>query len=77
LDTFSQPGGRLGTHPDYGLPGIEAATGSLGHGLPLALGMALADRTLGDDRDVYVVMSDGELQEGSVWEAMMLAPTCA
>jgi transketolase len=75
LDNFCKPGGRLGTHPDYGIPGIEAATGSLGHGLTLAVGMALADRTFQEDRDVYVVMSDGELQEGSVWEAMMLAPT--
>jgi transketolase len=75
LELFCKPGGRLGTHPDLGIPGIEAATGSLGHGLPIAVGMALADKTLGHDRVVYVVLSDGELQEGSVWEAMMLAPT--
>src|SRR2546426_11209609 len=68
-------GGRLGMHPDLGLPGIEASTGSLGHGLPIALGMALADRTFGSVRRVFVVMSDGELEEGSVWEALMLAPT--
>ena len=75
LDRFCKPSGKLGTHPDYGLPGIEAATGSLGHGLPIAIGMALADKRLEADRVIYVVMSDGELQEGSVWEAMMLAPT--
>lgn len=75
LDGYCKPGGRIGTHPDYGVPGIEAATGSLGHGLPLALGMALADKTVGPARNVFVVMSDGELQEGSVWEALMLAPT--
>lgn len=75
LDGYCKPGGRLGTHPDYGLPGIEASTGSLGHGLPMALGMALADRAMGIRRTVYVVMSDGELQEGSVWESMMLAPS--
>ncbi len=75
LDQFCKPGGHLGTHPDYGLPGIEAATGSLGHGLPLSVGMALADKHMGKDRVIYVVMSDGELQEGSVWEAMMFAPT--
>jgi transketolase len=75
LDQLCKPGGRLGTHPDYGLPGIEASTGSLGHGLGLAMGMALADRIHGIPRTVYVVMSDGELQEGSVWESMMLAPT--
>ncbi len=75
LDGYCKPGGRIGTHPDYGVPGIEASTGSLGHGLPLALGMAMADKVRGDDRTVFVVMSDGELQEGSVWEALMLAPT--
>jgi transketolase len=75
LDRFCKPGGKLGTHPDYGLPGIEAATGSLGHGLPITIGMALADKRLEADRVIYVVMSDGELQEGSTWEAMMLAPT--
>jgi transketolase len=75
LDGFCKPGGRLGTHPDYGIPGIEAATGSLGHGLPMTVGMALADKLQGVDRVVHVVLSDGELQEGSVWEAMMLAPT--
>ncbi len=72
---YCKPGGILGTHPDYGIPGIEAATGSLGHGLGIAVGMALADKGMGLNRTVYVVMSDGELQEGSVWEVMLLAPT--
>lgn len=75
LDGYCTPGGSLGTHPDYGTPGIEASTGSLGHGLGMAMGMALADKVQGVDRTIYVVLSDGELQEGSVWEAMMLAPT--
>jgi transketolase len=75
LDNFCKPGSILGTHPDFGIPGIEAATGSLGHGLPITVGMALADKVQGVDRTVYVVLSDGELQEGSVWEAMMVAPT--
>lgn len=75
MDLADQPGGHLGGHPDYGLPGIEASTGSLGHGLPMAAGMALADKTLGIDRKVFVVMSDGELQEGSVWETILLSPT--
>lgn len=75
LDLYCKPGGRLATHPDYGTPGIEASTGSLGHGLGLAVGMALADKVLKTGRTVYVVMSDGEMQEGSVWEALMLAPT--
>jgi transketolase len=75
MDKYCKPGGHFGTHPDVGLPGIEASTGSLGHGLGIGMGMALADKVRRDDRVVYVVMSDGELQEGSVWEAMMLAPT--
>lgn len=74
LDNLCQPGGKLGGHPDYGVPGIEASTGSLGHGLPIALGMALADKLYQPDRLVYVLMSDAEMQEGSVWEAMLLAP---
>lgn len=75
LERFSKPGGRYATHPDYGTPGVEASTGSLGHGLGLGVGMALADKTFHADRCVFVVLSDGELQEGSVWEAMMLAPS--
>lgn len=75
LDTCCQLGGRLGGHPDYGLPGIEASTGSLGHGLPMALGIALANAELGIRSTVYVLISDGELMEGSTWEAVLLAPT--
>ncbi|MBM3777957.1 MAG: transketolase [Acidimicrobiia bacterium] len=75
LDSCGRPGSILGSHPDYGVPGIEASTGSLGHGLGIAAGMALADKVRGDDRRVFVVLSDGELQEGSVWEAMMVAPS--
>ncbi len=67
LEKYCKPGGHFGTHPDVGLPGIEASTGSLGHGLGIGMGMALADKVRRDDRVVYVVMSDGELQEGSVW----------
>ena len=75
LDRACQPDGKLASHPDYGLPGIEASTGSLGHGLGLAVGMSLADDIQHHDRQVYVVLSDGEMQEGSVWEVMMLAPS--
>ena len=75
LNAYCKPGGVLGSHPDYGVPGIEASTGSLGHGLGLAAGMALADKVRGHHRTVFVVMSDGELQEGSVWEVMMLVPS--
>ncbi len=75
LDRYCKEGGILGTHPDYGSPGIEASTGSLGHGLTLAVGMAHADRIRKQDRVVYTVLSDGELQEGSTWEALMIAPS--
>lgn len=65
--------GRLGVHPDYGNPGIEASTGALGHGLSMALGMAYAERVRGGKGTVYCVLSDGEVQEGSTWEATMIA----
>lgn len=73
LDTYCKPNGKLGCHPDYGIPGIEASTGSLGHGMALATGMCHADNCNSIDRNCYVVLSDGELQEGSTWEAMMMA----
>lgn len=73
LDRYCTALGRLGAHPDYGVPGIAAATGSLGHGLGIAAGMAYAERLKGDDVVVYVVLSDGEMQEGSTWEALMTA----
>ncbi len=73
LDLYCTPKGRLGAHPDYGVPGIAASTGSLGHGMGIATGMAYADRVLGRDNVIYVVLSDGEFQEGSTWEAMMMA----
>ena len=57
--------GILGVHPDYGNPGIEASTGSLGHGLAIAAGLAYSDKK----KDIYVLLSDGEPQEGSVWES--------
>jgi transketolase len=75
LDTYGQDGGVFAEHPptpDH-LAGIEAATGSLGHGLPIGLGMALAGRIRGQSYNVYAVLSDGECNEGSVWEAAMLA----
>lgn len=75
LDTYGADGGVFAEHPPTpsNLAGIEAATGSLGHGLPLGLGMALAGRIQQKTYNVYAVLSDGECNEGSVWEAAMLA----
>ncbi|MCE9604329.1 MAG: transketolase [Planctomycetia bacterium] len=74
LQTFGTPGGRLPEQPaPRCLPGIEAATGSLGHGLSLGVGMALASRIQQLGFRVVVIMSDGECNEGSVWEAAMFA----
>jgi transketolase len=73
LDLYCKPGGRLGCHPDYGNPGIEASTGSLGHGLGLSVGMAYTDRYVNkNENKIFTVISDGELQEGSTWENMMM-----
>jgi transketolase len=73
LDNYCQPNGRLGAHPDYGTPGIAASTGSLGHGLGMATGQAYAEKLKATDALIYCVLSDGEFQEGSTWEAMMMA----
>jgi transketolase len=70
---YCRVGGRLGAHPDFGTPGIAASTGSLGHGLAIASGQAYAERLKGTDVQLYCVLSDGEFQEGSTWEAMMMA----
>lgn len=74
LDTFGEPGTILAEHPDPDLPGVEAATGSLGHGLSFGIGMALAGRIQQKNYRVYALLSDGECNEGSVWEAAMFAP---
>jgi transketolase len=74
LDTYGSLGSRLPGHPDmHKLPGVEASTGALGHGLSIAGGMALGLRMSGLDSRVYVVMGDGELAEGSNWEAAAAA----
>lgn len=74
LETYCQDGGRLAEHPPANLlPGVEAATGSLGHGLPIGCGMALAGRIAGQAYRVFALLSDGENNEGSVWEAAMFA----
>ena len=73
LSTYCADGTRLGTHPEPGVPGIDFATGSLGHGLSLATGAALAARLDDSKRRAFCVLSDAECNEGSVWEAVMFA----
>ncbi len=75
LDDYGQDGSLFAEHPPTPdqLPGIEAATGSLGHGLPMGLGMALAGRIQGRSYNVIALVSDGECNEGAVWESAMLA----
>jgi transketolase len=74
LDGFCRKESILGGHPEAGkIPGVEASTGSLGHGLSIGVGMALAARMRRRDSRVYVVLGDGEIDEGSVWEAAMCA----
>jgi transketolase len=73
LDSYCKPDGRLGAHPDYETPGVNASTGSLGHGMGIATGQAMAEKLKGTDALIYCVASDGEFQEGSTWEAMMMS----
>jgi transketolase len=71
---FGQDGSRLMTHASHTVPGVEFSTGSLGHGLPFGCGKALAAKKRGQDWSVFVMLSDGELDEGSNWEAILFAP---
>jgi transketolase len=74
LDTFCKRDSILGGHPEAGkVPGVEASTGSLGHGVPIAVGRAMALRMRKSDSRVFVVTGDGEINEGSVWEAALSA----
>ena len=74
LDTFGKPGTLLAEHPDSKIQGVEIATGSLGHGLSVGIGMALAGAIKQKNYRVFVLLSDGECNEGAVWEAAMFAP---
>ncbi len=75
LDTFGRQDTILGGHPDmYKIPGVEATTGALGHGFPFGMGMALAAKLDKKDYRVFVLLGDGECQEGSIWEAALFAP---
>ena len=75
LSEFGKSGSVFHEHPPKPgyIPGVEAATGSLGHGLPMALGMAISQNIKGINARCYALMSDGECNEGSIWEAAMLA----
>lgn len=76
LRHVGQIGSRFGGHPKlYDIPGVEASTGALGHGLSFAIGIAYANKVDGRDCHVYVVLGDGECQEGSIWEGALSAPT--
>lgn len=74
LNNFGKDGSLFGEHPlAHGVPGVEAATGSLGHGLPIGVGLALGARMQNIKNRTFVLMSDGECNEGSVWEAALFA----
>lgn len=73
LERFTRPGGLLGMYADFRIPGIEGISGSLGHGLGMGAGLALAARADGHSNRSFVVLGDGECYEGSVWETAMFA----
>lgn len=73
IDTYCADGSLLGVHPEHGLDGVDFCTGSLGQGLSLGAGAALAAKRQGSSRRVFVILSDAELNEGSTWEAVMFA----
>lgn len=74
LKSYGQDGSRLMSHISHKVPGVEFSTGSLGHGLPFGCGKALAAKRRGEKWRVFVMLSDGELDEGSSWEAILFAP---
>jgi transketolase len=75
LNEFYGDGAMLAGHATHnGVPGVEVSTGSLGHGLPIACGMALAGKRDGRDYRVFTLLSDGECDEGTIWEAALFAP---
>ncbi len=71
LERFTQPGGLLGMYADFRIPGIEGISGSLGHGVGMGAGFALAARQDGHDYMTFVIVGDGECYEGSIWESAM------
>ena len=76
LWNVSRPGSVFGGHPKmYDIPGVEASTGALGHGLSFGIGIAYANKADNKHSHVYVILGDGECQEGSIWEGALSAPT--
>ena len=74
LEKFGDPNSMLGSHPERDkIPGVEASTGALGHGLSIGVGIAKAIKMKKSTRAVFVIVGDGEINEGSVWEAVMSA----
>ena len=73
LENYCGDGTSLGVHPEQQLPGVDFSSGSLGHGLPMGAGAALAARLQGSERKIFVLISDAECNEGSTWEAAMFA----
>ena len=73
LSTYYKDNGKLSGHISHHIPGVEFSTGSLGHGLPVAAGMALAAKHTGAKHRIFCLMSDGDCDEGSTWEAIMFA----
>jgi transketolase len=73
LDTYGTNGSTLLCHISHHVPGVEISAGSLGHGLPYAIGFALAAKRLGKAYNTYVLLGDGEMDEGSNWEGLMFA----
>ena len=74
LSSYCRPGSILGGHPDHTkVFGVEASTGSLGQGLSIAVGKALGKKIRGDKGLVFVLVGDGEMNEGSIWESIMIA----
>ncbi len=74
LTNYARDGERLLAHVSHKVPGVEFSTGSLGHGLPFGCGKALAAKRQGKSHRIFVMLSDGELDEGSNWEAILFAP---
>lgn len=73
LETYYQDNGKLSGHVSHHVPGVEFSTGSLGHGLPVAAGMAVAAKRAKQSHRIFCLVSDGECNEGSTWEAIMFA----